>query len=327
LARNDQWWGAKPEWTKLSFRMIPNVAVRTTALLSGDVEVIEQPSATDLPRLKADPKIGIYSTRSIRVAYVNPVVKPAADADAITDAAGKRIEPTPLANLKVRKAMSMAINRAGIVDRVMLGTAEATGQIMPSGLFGYSADLKAPPYDVAAAKKLLTEAGYPNGFHITLTAANDRTPYNVEVAQAIAQMWSRIGIETKVNGVPTSVYAAAGGALKLPGYLGSWGNTSMEPGVTMMQLLHTVDKAASKGSYNWSGYSNPEVDRLLDTGMATVDAKERERLLQEATRVAIDDVAIMPIFHFLSFWASRNGIVVEPRADGMTVVYTMRTKR
>ena len=327
LVRNDQWWGQKPEWARVVFKIVPNLAVRTTALLSGDVDVIEAPSATDLPRLKADPKIAIYSTRSIRVAYINPVVKPSAEADHPTDASGKKLDPTPLANPKVRHALSMAINRQAIVDRVMLGTAEVTGQIMPSGLFGYSASLKVPAYDPNAAKKLLAEAGYPGGFNITLTAANDRTPYNVEVAQAIAQMWTRIGVNTKVNGVPTSVYAPLGGALKLPVYLGSWGNTSMEPGVTMQQLLHTTDKAASKGSYNWSGYSNAKFDELVDAGMATVDAKERERVLQEATRVVLDDYGVLPIFHFLSFWAARSDIVVDPRADGMTLAYPMKSKR
>jgi peptide/nickel transport system substrate-binding protein len=326
LVRNDQWWGAKPEWARVEFKMVPNLAVRTTALLSGDLDVIEAPSATDLPRLKADPKVAIYSTRSIRVAYINPVVKPSDEADPVTDASGKKIEPTPLQNAKVRHALSLAINRKAIVDRVMLGTAEATGQIMPSGTFGYSPDFKIPPYDPAAARKLLTEAGYPKGFNITMTAANDRTPYNVEVAQAIAQMWSRIGVNTKVNGVPTSVYARLGGALKLPVYLGSWGNTSMEPGVTMTQLLHTVDKAASKGSYNWSGYSNTKFDELVDSGMAKVDPKEREQTLQEATRVVLDDAGVIPIFHFLSFWAARNTIVVEPRADGMTLAYAMKSK-
>src|SRR5690606_26366922 len=111
-------------------------------------------------------------------------------------------DPTPLQNPKVRQALSLAINRQGIAERVMLGTAEVTGQIMPSGLFGYSPDFKVPAYNPEAAKKLLAEAGFPKGFNITLTAANDRTPYNVEVAQAIAQMWSRIGVTTKVNGVP-----------------------------------------------------------------------------------------------------------------------------
>jgi peptide/nickel transport system substrate-binding protein len=210
---------------------------------------------------------------------------------------------------------------------VMLGTAEVTGQIMPAGTFGYSPEFKVPAYDTNAAKKLLAEAGYPKGFNITLTAANDRTPYNVEVAQAIAQMWSRIGVNTKVNGIPTSVYAKEGGALKLPVYLGSWGNTSMEPGVTMQQLLHTSDKAASKGSYNWSGYSNPRFDGIVDTGMATVDPKERERMLQEATKVVLEDYGVIPIFHFLSFWAARSNVVVDPRADGMTLAYAAKSKR
>jgi len=325
LVRNEQWWGTKPEWPRVVFRIVPNLAVRTTSLLAGDLDVIEAPAAADLERLKADSRIGLYSTKSTRVSYVNPIFKPAADADAITDAAGKRIEPTPVQNLKVRRALSMAINRAGIVDRVMLGTAEVTGQIMPAGLYSYAPDVKVPAYDPVAAKKLLTEAGYPDGFNLTLTAANDRVPYNVEVAQAIAQMWSRIGVNTKVNGVPTSVYTGIAGNQRIPAYVGSWGTTSMESGTTLSQLLRSYDKDGNKGTYNWSRYSNPELDRLVDTALATVDPKERERMLQDATRLLTEDQALIPLFHFLNFWATRNGIAYEPRADGMTLAQNMRT--
>ncbi|MFT3816792.1 MAG: ABC transporter substrate-binding protein [Rubrivivax sp.] len=324
LVRNDDWWGApKPAFQRVVFRIVPTLAVRTTSLLAGDLDLIEAPAATDLARLRADPKVAVFSTRSSRVSYVNPIQQPAADAERVL-VDGKPAERTPFADLRVRRALSMAINRQAIVERVMLGTAEATGQIMPAGLYSSVPDIGVPAYDPAQAKKLLAEAGYPNGFGLTLVAANDRVPYNVEVAQAIAQMWSRVGVETKVNGIPTSVYAGLASNQRIAAYVGSWGSTSMEVGTTLGVLLRSYDKAAAKGTYNWSRYSNPELDRLVDKASTVLDAAQREKMLQDATRVVVQDQALIPLFHFVNGWAARAGLVYEPRADGMTLAQDVR---
>ncbi|PZN95341.1 MAG: ABC transporter substrate-binding protein, partial [Hyphomicrobiales bacterium] len=117
FVRNDNWWGKKTDWTSVTVRLIPNVAVRTAALLSGDIDMIDSPSASDLPRLQASDKVKVSEVAGMRVNYVVPMIQPAPDAPAILDKKGAKIEPSPLTNQKVREALSLAINRVGIADR------------------------------------------------------------------------------------------------------------------------------------------------------------------------------------------------------------------
>lgn len=327
LARNEGWWDGQADWDKVSVRIVPNLAVRTTSLLSGDLDIIESPAATDLKRLESEAGIRLASVPGDRVAYINPILIPGEGGERVSDAAGKPIEPTPLQNPKVRKALSLAINRSGLCERIMLGTCSPTGQIMAAGVYSYAPDIKIPVYDPQAAKALLAEAGFPNGFSFALTAANDRVPYNVEAAQAIAQMWSRIGVRTTVNGIPTSVYARLASAQQISAYLGSWGNSSMEAGTTFMALLHSYDKARSAGTYNWSRYANPAFDQALAQAVSTMDPGRREGLLQDATRIALNETAIIPLYHFKNTWAMRRSFSYEPRADGLTLAQDIRAAK
>lgn len=153
FARNDAWSGQKPAWMTLTIRLIPNFAARTAALLSGDLDLIDTTSASDLPRLEKTPAVA--SVAGMRVNYVVAMVKPAEDAPAVTDKKGLRLDPSPLANAKVREARSLAINRTGIAERILLGTATPTGQWLPAGLLGHDPKTPVPAYDVEMAKALL----------------------------------------------------------------------------------------------------------------------------------------------------------------------------
>jgi len=322
LQRNDAWFGGRADWQAVDLRIITNPAIRTSSILSGDLDVIEVPSATDLERLSANPQLAIASQKGDRVAYVNPIFEPAPDGDPITDPNGKPIQPTPLAHVKVRQALSYAINREGLSKRIMLETSLPTGQMLPEGMYSSVPEIGVPPYDPEKAKALLQEAGYGDGFSLTLTAANDRVPYNVEVAQAVAQMWSRIGVRTQVNGIPTSVYARQAAAQKISAYIGSWGNPSLEVGRMAVALLHSYQPEKSLGTYNWSRYSNPRFDAVLTEAIATMDDAAREEKLREATRIALlEDQALIPLYHFVNYWVMRKDISYEARSDGLTLAH------
>lgn len=319
FARNDAWWGQKPAWTTLMIRLIPNVAARTAALLSGDLDLIDTPSASDLPRLEKTPAISVASVAGMRVNYVVPMVKPADDAPAVTDKKGVRLDPSPLANAKVREALSLAINRTGIADRILMGTATPTGQWLPAGILGHDSKTPVPAYDVEKAKALLKQAGYADGFKLTLSTSNDRVPYSVEVAQALAQMWSRIGIETAIDAIPFSVYSSRGAKSQFAAYLGSWSNNSMEGTGLLRDLLGTRNKDTGWGLYNWSQYSNPTLDAVSAAAISEIDEAKREALVLKAVKLVSDDVAIIPLYHFKNIWATRSTLRYDPRVDELTL--------
>jgi len=232
----------------------------------------------------------------------------------------------------VRKAISKAINRPAIVEKVMEGVAIPAGQLLPEGFFGVSVKLEPEKYDPEGAKKLLADAGYPNGFGLTLHGPNDRYINDAKICQAIGQMLTRVGIDTKVETMPKSVYfakASRGGPGKSPAFsfiLVGWGAGTGEASSPLKSLLHTYDKARGFGASNRGRYSNPEMDKLVEQALATVDDAKREKLLQQATEIAIEDLGIIPLHYQVNTWATRKGLAYTPRTDEYTLAMNVVVK-
>ena len=204
LVRNENYWGPKPYWKEVKFVPVPAAGPRLTGLLSGDFDMIENPAARDLQRLKDNPKFGFVATPSTRLIFFQPDVG-RAQSPFVKAADGKN----PLQDLRVRKAISMAIDRKTITARIMDGMATPAYQFMPDGMFGAPPKAEEIKYDPEGAKKLLAEAGYPNGFELTISSTNDRYVNDGQVAQAVAQYLSRIGIKTTVDAMTASIYFPA----------------------------------------------------------------------------------------------------------------------
>jgi peptide/nickel transport system substrate-binding protein len=323
LQRFDAYWGPKSPWEHVTLRIITSDPTRVASLLSGEVRAIENVPTADLARIAKQPDLSVYRKVSHRIMYLhvdsNRDVSPF-----VTDKAGKPLPKNPLRDARVRHAISRAINRQALVERVMEGAARATGQLMPEGMFGYTPALKPEPYDPEGAKRLLAEAGYPEGFGLTLHGPNDRYVNDDQIAQAIAQMLSRVGIATRVETMPSSVYFSRANKLEFSIMLVGWGSDTAEASSPLKALLATYSKEKGMGQANRGRYSNAKVDGLLQQALATVDDPKREKLLQEATQVAMADVGIVPLYHQESIWATRKGIVYTPRADERTFAFQFR---
>jgi peptide/nickel transport system substrate-binding protein len=319
LARNEDWWGPKPEWEHVTIRFIPAPATRTAALLAGDVDLIDVPPASDLPRLKQDPRISVFSIQGLRVIFLYPDFSRKGEEPFITDNDDKPLAVNPLLDVRVRQALSLAINREGLADRVMQGTAVATGQWLPPGTFGYNPDVKVPPYDPDKAKALLAEAGFPAGFKLTLHTPNDRYPNDAATAQAVAQMWTRVGVKTNVVAIPWASYAGRANHQEFSMGLIGWGSNTAEAGYTLVNVIGTFDPKVSRGSANTGRYSNPALDALTDKATSTLDDRAREALLRQEVATSMADVPFIPMYQLINFWAARKGITYDAREDERSV--------
>lgn len=321
LTRNDGYWGEKAAFERIEVKPIKSNPSRVAALLAGDVDFIDNVPTADIERLKGDSGTVLSSGISNRVIYLH-MDRFRDDSPYITGTNGKN----PLNDLRVRQAISKAINRDAIVARVMEGVAIPAGQLLPPGFFGTSDKVKPEPYDPEGAKKLLAEAGYPSGFGMTIHGPNDRYINDAKIAQAVGQMLTRVGIDMKVETMPKSVFfssASSGGPDKTPKYsfiLVGWGSGTGEASSALKSLIHTKDSAAGFGASNRGRYSNPEVDKLIEQALATVDDPKREALLAQATEIAMKDLAIIPLHYQVNTWATRKaaGLKYLPRTDERT---------
>jgi peptide/nickel transport system substrate-binding protein len=323
LARNDNYWGPKPPWDKVTFRLITSDPSRVAALLAGDVQMIEAIPPADYAKLKTNKDIAIFTTISNRMIHLH-LDSNRDKSPFITDKAGKPLEKNPFKDARVRKAVSKAINRNAMVERVMDGLAIPAGQLMPEGFFGVSPNLKPEPFDPEGAKKLLAEAGYPDGFGITLHGPNNRYVNDDQIVQAVAQMLTRVGIATKVETLPFSVYVSRANKVEFSAALLGWGVSTGEATYPLRSLIATYNAAKGLGTWNWGRYSNPQMDALLEQGLATVDNAKRDKLLQQATELVINDTGLIPLHFQVNTWAARKGLTYTPRTDERTYAHDVR---
>ena len=323
LARNDAYWGGKTPWEHVTLRLLPSDPSRVAALLAGDVQVIENVPTTDVAKLRGDKRLTVARTVADRLIYLH--MDSERDVSPyVTDKSGKPMTRNPLKDARVRKAISKAINRQALAEKVMEGEAVPTGQLLPVGFFGYTSNLKVEAFDPDGAKALLAEAGYPDGFGLTIHAPNNRYVNDARVAQAVAQMLTRVGIATKVEAMPSATFFPQATDFKFSFMLLGWSSGTGEASSPLKALVATVSKEKGFGTANRGHYSNRKVDLMLEDALVTSDDAKREALLIRATELAVGDTGVVPLYHQVSLWAMRDGITYAPRTDEFTLAQKFR---
>ncbi len=318
LERNPAFWGDKPAWERVSLRFIKQPAARVAALLAGDVDVIDQVPPADAKQIAGHAKTSLFSIAATRLVYL-AVDSARAQSPFVTDMAGKPLDTNPLRDARVRRALGLMIDRSALAGRLLDGSAEPAGQFVPEGLGGYAPGLVPPAVNIAEAKRLLGAAGWPQGFGITLHSSSDRLPQDGAVAQALGQMLRRGGLA--VNGVvvePYNVFAPAASRQAYSLFLFSFGTTSSSSADGLTSVLATYDPAHGLGAFNRARYSNPAFDAKLGAALGEFDEARRNGLLADATTVALEDAAIIPLYWQVVHWAARKGITYTPRRDEAT---------
>jgi len=331
LERAPNHWRPAEPWQRVTFRFISNDSARVAAVLAGDVDVIDNVPPSLFGRVRDSDRTELVTGpgQFVLYMYLDHFRERVVFA---TGADGQPLERNPIRDLRVRQAMNLAINRAGLAERAMEGGADAIGQFAGPGFIGHTDTVGVPRFDPARARTLLAEAGYPNGFNLTIQCTNDRFAGDSRACQAVGQMLTAVGIRTTVDAMPSAVFfrRANGGQGQDPEFTAFMAIFASSTGVgseSMATILRTRDAARGHGSLNRGRYSNPVLDAALDRVDATLDEAERDRLSAEAVRIAMDDVAILPIFSLRATYGVRRGLTLTPRGDGYTYATGIRATR
>ncbi|CAH0139350.1 ABC transporter substrate-binding protein [Roseomonas sp. CECT 9278] len=321
-ARNDAFAGAAPAFATVEFRPIPNAGARVAALQAGDVDLVEIVPPEQFARLRTNAAFTTAESPSNRLIFLtldsgreeSPHIR-------VPDGAPLR---NPLRDARVRRALSIAINREAIVSRTLQGQAVAAGDLGPAGYFGTSPDLTPPGYDPDAARRLLAEAGFPRGFTVQVNGPNDRYVNDEQVVQAIAQFWTRIGLAASVEVKPRGVWLTEAAQLRYSVNLAGFSPNPEVLGMLETQI-HSWNTTLGLGTANRGRFGNPAIDAIIQRARTTMDDAERARLTQDATRRALrDETALIPLYFQVNTWAMRRGVTYEARTDEMTLAFSAR---
>lgn len=322
LARNPTYWRGAEPWDRVIRKPIANDGARVAALLSGDVDIIEGVPGVDRARLASTPNLALHECDSLRIVYLHMDSNRDSSPE-VADANGNKMDRNPLKDPRVRHAMSLAINRTALTDKLLSGQAKPAGQYMAPGMPGSSPNLPVLPYDPVKAQALLKEAGYPNGFSLVLNGSNDRFASDAQVTQAVGQMLARIGIKTEVRTMPAAILFSRGSKLDFSAILSGWIGSG-DPASPLVALMATFDPKKGMGPSNRGRWSNAAFDETLGEALRTLDFDKRSALYARAAEIAVGDMGVIPVYFTINTWASRKGLTYEARADEATIAVHLR---
>ncbi|MEY9536078.1 ABC transporter substrate-binding protein [Sinorhizobium fredii] len=311
LTRNDDYWGGRPAWLKVAFRVIENPAARVAALSTGEVDVADAIPARDVASLKQR-GARIASVGAARINFIQFDVS-RETLPGVTDKSGTPIA-NPFKNPVVRRALAMATDRGILVDKILAGYGTAASQVFPNGLPGTSANLQPQASNYDEARSLLSQAGFPDGFNVILAGPAGRYPGDAESLQAIAQSWSRIGVKAQPTTAPFSVFNTKRAA----GDYGVWyGGTSGEAvDIILHTLLASPNPERGTGALNFGKFQNVAFDAMLAKAESIAVGPERNKALAEATELVMADQPIIPLYHFhhiVGYGPRIGSYVMHPR--------------
>ena len=314
IERNPDYWGDAPDFENVTIRFLDNSASRVASLQAGEVDFIDAVPPNDLQRLREMDPITVVSAPSARMLYMG--------VDQLEDTT-VQIDPevgNPFLDQRVREALSLAINREAIIDRIQFGSGAPANQFAPEGIFGHNPDIPQPEYDPERARELLEEAGYGDGWSMTIHGPAGRYVNDTDVLLAIGQMWSQVGLDIEVENVPANVYFGQATAREFSAFMVAFGITTGESSLALRNVLGTVDEDRGWGSNNRFRYSSEEFDAALERAFEAFEDDEREAALQEAAAIAAEDVAVIPLYWEGNNWAVRGDIDFTPSPDGRSLI-------
>jgi peptide/nickel transport system substrate-binding protein len=309
MTLNNAWWDKHQNNVKeVVFTPIKSDPTRVAALLSGDVDMLTDVPTQDVARLRANNRLQVVEGPEVRTIFLAPDLGPELK---YSNVKGKN----PFADRRVRQAMSMAIDREAIKRNIMRGLSIPAALMVAPGVNGHTTELDAPAKpDAEAAKKLLAEAGYPNGFEVRLNCPNNRYVNDEEICQAVVAMWARIGIKATLAAENFATFIQKMQNFDMSLYLLGWGVANYDAQYTLQSLVRTRTTGAD-GNFNYSRISDPVVDRLVDAMKSETDATKRNQMIRDALVRTRDEALLIPLHHQMRPWAMKQGVTTIHRSD------------
>jgi peptide/nickel transport system substrate-binding protein len=294
---NEKYWGDKPAGIKkLIFKVIPETGSRMAALQTGEVDIATNVLPFMIPKLKKDTKIKVISGPSGRVIFIGFNLLDAEKAG-------------PLMKKKVRQAINYAVDKQSLIKHVLMGSGQQLATPLVPVAFGYDPTIQPYPYDPEKAKKLLKEAGYPNGFETAFATGSGRYLLDKQIAEAIAGMLAKVGIKAKLKVYEWGKYSQVRKAHKVePLYLLGWGNTMYDADGTLVPLF------ISKSTY--SNYSNPELDKMLMAARYQMDAGKRKVQYKEILKLIKDEAPWIFLYQQMDNYGVRDTVANFRQSSG-----------
>jgi peptide/nickel transport system substrate-binding protein len=311
VERNPLWWD-KPEHNldRVEFNVISSAPTRVAALLSGEVDMIYTVPPQDIARIKQTEGLKLLQTPELRTIFLGFNVS--REELPSSDVKGKN----PFRDLKVREAVALAIDEPPIASRVMLGLGHPTWEMWGPGVNGYDAALDVRPKpDAAKAKQLLADAGYPNGFRVSLDCPNDRYVMDEQICTAIVPMLARVGIKVDLNAQTKSKYfnKILGPNYDTDFYMLGWTPATYDAHNVLYTLLAT--RNGKRGEVNSGGYSNPELDELTEKIGVETDPAKRASMIHQTIEILQKDLPTIPLHQQVIVWAAKNNVELAQPAD------------
>ena len=315
----EDYYQGPPEIDTVTFRPITNPSTRTAALLTGEVDVVQDLPVRDVARVEAQEGFEVLARPSLLNLVLALDMRPESPT----------IEgPNPMVDRRVREAIARAIDVDAIKTAIMNDFSTPSAQYVPESHVGHldGADFQQMyPYDVEAAEALMAEAGHADGFAMTLDATNDRYVNDAQIAQALASMLAQIDIDLKLNVMPKANFF---GHIRVPSeqssfIMSGWDVPSGDAGSMYGVMFYTRDTKEGYGQVNRGSYSNPALDAAVDRADATPRVEERDAALQEATKILLDDIPMIPLHYEQDIYGARDGVSFEPRTDKFLWAYDM----
>ncbi|MBX3619275.1 MAG: ABC transporter substrate-binding protein [Rhizobacter sp.] len=309
--RNPAWWGSfDGNVQEVVYTPIKSDATRVAALISGEIDLVLDPAPQDLPRLRNTAGVKVIDGPENRIVFIG--MDQARDELLYSSVKGKN----PFKDQRVRRALYQAIDIETIKTKLMRGQAVPTGAITPSPLGTYNdpALEKRLPYDLDGAKKLMAEAGYPQGFEVTLDCPNNRYINDEEICQTLASMWARLNVKVRVNAMPRTTYFPKLQRLDTSMYMLGWGGAITDAETVLTPVLRARGEGGV-GSWNFGGAKDAKLEELAAASSKEADPKKREQLVKAALARHNELVLNIPLHRQVIPWAARANVEAVHRPD------------